>query len=162
MFCLHLCLCTTCMQYLWIRRGNIRFPETRVTDGCYLPYRCWEPSLTGSNSALIPEHFLQSQVFLHYDKITESENFKGLYLGSWFRYFSPFCMWNVDRGETNHYRGKHMWKKAICFFVARKKEQERKYLWTRNISFKKPSSYPLLPTGHHLLVAYSAPNLSMD
>jgi hypothetical protein len=41
-FCLHVCLCTMCMQGLWRPEKGAGSCGTGVTDGCELPYGCWE------------------------------------------------------------------------------------------------------------------------
>lgn len=62
-FCLHVCLCTMCVQYPWGLEENIGFPGTRVIDGYESPYGCWE-----SNLGLVGEQlvFLTAQPSLAY------------------------------------------------------------------------------------------------
>jgi len=36
------CVCTTCKQCLWRPLGGTGSADTGVTDGCELPYGCWE------------------------------------------------------------------------------------------------------------------------
>ena len=45
MFYLYACMGTVCMQ-CWQRAAEgVRSPETRVTESCAPPCRCWEPNL---------------------------------------------------------------------------------------------------------------------
>ena len=45
LFCLYVCLCTTCMSEAKEASKFIRSLGTRITDGCELPYGCWELNL---------------------------------------------------------------------------------------------------------------------
>lgn len=38
--CLQVCLCATCMQYLWRPQEGIKYPGTGVTVGCESPTGC--------------------------------------------------------------------------------------------------------------------------
>ena len=40
LFCLHVCMCTTCMQCLWRPEEGSRFPGTGITSGCEPPCGC--------------------------------------------------------------------------------------------------------------------------
>lgn len=43
--CMHVCLCTACMQCLWRRGKSLRFSGTGVSGSCKLPCACWESNL---------------------------------------------------------------------------------------------------------------------
>lgn len=45
MFCLHVCLYTMCLQCPQRPGEGVRFPETRITDGCEPTCWCWESNL---------------------------------------------------------------------------------------------------------------------
>lgn len=54
MSCLHVCLCTTSVQYLRRSEGGIRSPATGTYGQCEPPYGCWESncSLLDGSSVL--------------------------------------------------------------------------------------------------------------
>jgi hypothetical protein len=66
--CLHVWLCTTCMQCLQKPEGGARSLGTEVTDSCELPSGCWESSLSPLEEQPVlvtTEPFLQTcQLFL--------------------------------------------------------------------------------------------------
>lgn len=43
--CLHVCLCTICMQCPWTSEDGVRSPGTGFTGGCELSCGCWDPNL---------------------------------------------------------------------------------------------------------------------
>lgn len=45
MFCLNVCLCALCAQYLWRWEECVRSSGTGYTDICEPPYRCWRSTL---------------------------------------------------------------------------------------------------------------------
>lgn len=61
MLCFHVCLCTTCIQYLQRPDEGVKLPRTEVTDGCKPSYGAWDlnPSSPEEQSALLtnePSH----------------------------------------------------------------------------------------------------------
>ena len=41
-FTFHMYLCTTCVQCPEWTEEDVRSPGVKITDGCDLPYQCWE------------------------------------------------------------------------------------------------------------------------
>lgn len=41
-FCLLVCMCTPCVQFLWWPEEGVRVSGIEVTDSCSLPSRCWK------------------------------------------------------------------------------------------------------------------------
>lgn len=67
-FCLHMCMHTTCVQYLRNPEEGIGSPSTGITDGCELPCKFWEPNLGSLSHSSSPHILFGLEVQLDYIK----------------------------------------------------------------------------------------------
>lgn len=73
-FCACLSLCATHVQCQESLEDSVRSPGTRVTNGCEMPCRCWEPNpgslqdqqvLLNSEPSLQPQFHVSLEVYLN-------------------------------------------------------------------------------------------------